>query len=173
VVLSRSSTRDAEPEAIAVAPAARLRVMSRQPLYLLLHTSTGGAPSNFPLSPVPSLFSGVSSDVPRHGLERDRSSIWGRARGRLLARVSTACSFNKMNSTLDGEFPEVLAVESGAYSVNHCLSGPPPLLRKMVEALTRLPLARICARAGHDYGKLLLSAYPTAVFFEHGGCAQP
>ena len=84
--------------------------------------------------------------------------IWGSRWDELLARDVDGVLFDKMNTTVDGEFQKY-ATESGAYIREHFF-GPDPRLRKMVEHLSDDEL-RTLPRGGHDYRKLY-AAYKLA-----------
>ena len=84
--------------------------------------------------------------------------IWGGRWDELLARDVDGVLFNKMNTTLDGDF-QTFATESGAY-IRENFFGPDPRLRKLVEHLSDAELQTL-PRGGHDYRKLY-AAYKAA-----------
>jgi pyruvate dehydrogenase E1 component len=84
--------------------------------------------------------------------------IWGSKWDPLLARTTTACCVNKMNTTVDGEFQRY-ASRTAATSAT-LLRSRSERLRKMVEHLSDDELVGL-PRGGHDYRKLY-AAYKAA-----------
>ena len=85
--------------------------------------------------------------------------VWGSEWDELFARDVDGVLVNKVNTTVDGEFQRMTALDGG--QIREEFFGPDPRLRKLVSHLSDEDLQYL-PRGGHDYRKLY-AAYKAAV----------